>query len=48
MPPVPQLTEQDKQALAWANNPANLLTPENRRKADAIKASIEQKLNVNK
>ncbi len=48
MPPVPQLTEQDKQALVWANNPANLLTPENRRKADAIKASIEQKLNVNK
>jgi LysM repeat protein len=47
VPAVPQLTEQDKQALVWANNPANLLTPENRRKADAIKASIQQKLNVN-
>jgi hypothetical protein len=38
-PVVPQLTEEDKQALVWANNPANAGP-----KADAIKAKIQQKL----
>jgi hypothetical protein len=33
------LTEEDKQALVWANNPANAGP-----KADAIKAKIQQKL----
>ncbi len=41
-PAIPQLTETDKQALVWANNPANA-----GKKADAIKAAIEQKLKVN-
>ena len=41
-PAIPQLTEADKQALVWANNPANA-----GKKADAIKAAIEQKLKVN-
>jgi hypothetical protein len=45
-PVVPQLTEEDKQALVWANNPANSATPEGRKKADAIKAKIQQKLIV--
>jgi hypothetical protein len=45
-PVVPQLTEEDKQALVWANNPANSATPEGREKADAIKAKIQQKLIV--
>jgi hypothetical protein len=40
-PVVPQLTEEDKQALVWANNPANAGP-----KADAIKAKIQQKLIV--
>ena len=41
-PAIPQLTETDKQALVWANNPANA-----GKKADAIKSAIEQKLKVN-
>jgi hypothetical protein len=40
-PVVPQLNEEDKQALVWANNPANAGP-----KADAIKAKIQQKLIV--